>query len=180
MYLAANVVVEFNFLSPKLYLSLILCYCIFSPLLLHPIHPSSLICTHIPPLLSQCSLAPMVSVSIATHPPTPQRLLDLSPYNFLSLSCSAEIRVRSRLVPFNLIFEWQRSVGLSAPLEVLPPSTFTNKNVFGSTATSVLSINTTMSGNHTYLCRVVLYLSPAPDIIKQDSSQTITVYGELM
>lgn len=154
---------------------------LFHPSLTHhtPTHtPHIHTHTHpIPRLLSPPPSAPTISIDVAAPAPSPQRLLDIAPFNLLSLSCSTDIRVTGTAAEFNMMFEWRRSVGASASLD-LPPHTFTNQIAFGSMATSVLSINTTQSGNHTYVCRVILDVIPTLDNITKERSQIVSVYGE--
>ena len=47
------------------------------------------------------------------------------------------------------------------------------------TSTSMLMVNTTRSGSHSYTCRAELVVAPAPEIINEQNETTISVAGEL-
>ena len=117
----------------------------------------------------------MIDMEIVESTPLP-RLLDSAPYNQLSLSCAAMMRVRVSPVVFNVTFSWWQSM-VGGPLQAVPPEEFTNSS-YGSTVTSQLSVNVSAAGTHTYRCRVSLDLRPAPDNKSKEIERNITVYGE--
>ena len=47
------------------------------------------------------------------------------------------------------------------------------------TSMSMLMVNTTMSGSHSYSCRADLVVAPAPENINEQNETTISVAGEL-
>ena len=47
------------------------------------------------------------------------------------------------------------------------------------TSMSMLMVNTTMSGSHSYTCRAELVVAPAPDNINEQNETTISIAGEL-
>ena len=47
------------------------------------------------------------------------------------------------------------------------------------TSMSMLMVNTTMSGSHSYTCRAALVVAPAPEIINEQNETTISIAGEL-
>ena len=114
-------------------------------------------------------------MALLPPPPSPQRILDIAPFNMISLNCSVNVTVRAELVPLDLVFQWQGSVGPSAPLQDLANDSFTVSNL---EASSVLSVSADESGSHHYLCRVTLNVSPAPDNLTESIMQSIMVYGE--
>ena len=46
------------------------------------------------------------------------------------------------------------------------------------TSMSMLMVNTTMSGSHSYTCRADLVVSPAPENITEQNETTISIAGE--
>ena len=47
------------------------------------------------------------------------------------------------------------------------------------TSMSVLVVNSTVSGSHSYSCRAELVVAPAPDMITAQNQTTINIVGEL-
>jgi hypothetical protein len=47
------------------------------------------------------------------------------------------------------------------------------------TSMSVLMVNTTVSGSHSYACTAELVVAPAPDSISEQDMTTISIIGEL-
>ena len=105
------------------------------------------------------------------------RFLDtVEPYNSLSLTCSATVMIRDDPALLNFEFSWLRSVN-SGPQEELTSDLYTNSRVFGSAETNILTVRTEQPGNHMYTCRVNLDVSPAPDVITDESSTSLNVIG---
>ena len=124
--------------------------------------------------LSNC-IGPTINISLVPVYPVTDHYLDIAPYNSLSFNCSAVITVRDTPVNPNRIFSWQRTIGGSS--SDISTEFFTGS--YSSTSeSSVLSINATEAGIHTYTCTVTLDVSPAPDIITRNSSQTQTIFGK--
>ena len=103
------------------------------------------------------------------------RCLDVAPYNSLSFICSAIITVRGTPVNLNRVFSWQHTIeGSSANIS----AEFFTGSQSSTSGSSILSINATEAGIHTYTCIVTLDVSPAPDIITNSSSQDIAIAGK--
>ena len=51
-------------------------------------------------------------------------------------------------------------------------------DLFGATSMSMLVINTTVSGSHSYTCRAELVVAPAPDDITQQDQTNVSIIGE--
>ena len=47
------------------------------------------------------------------------------------------------------------------------------------TSMSMLMVNTTVSGSHSYTCRAKLVVAPAPDNITAENQTMISIVGEL-
>ena len=57
--------------------------------------------------------------------------------------------------------------------------TIMEDDLLQATSMSMLVVNTTMSGSHSYTCRAKLVVAPAPEIINEQNETTISVAGEL-
>ena len=115
------------------------------------------------------------TINISLNATTIVRRLDVAPYNSLSFICSAVITFRGTPVNFNRVFSWQRTIeGSSANIS----AEFFTGSQSSTSGSSVLSINATEAGIHTYTCIVTLDVSPAPDIITNSSSQDVTIAGK--
>ena len=103
------------------------------------------------------------------------RYLDIAPYNSLSFNCSVVITAEETPVNLNRVFGWQRTIeGSSSNIS----AEFFTGSQSSTSGSSVLSINATEAGIHTYTCTVTLDVSPAPDIITSNSSQTQSIIGK--
>ena len=52
-------------------------------------------------------------------------------------------------------------------------------NLSGAMSMSMLMVNTTVSGSHSYSCRAELVVAPAPDSITAQNQTIINIVGEL-
>ena len=91
----------------------------------------------------------------------PASLLDFSPYNNLSLTCTADAATTRGPAPVYMNFDWSRVLGV---LGVTPPynistNSFTNSRQFGDSVSSTLTLYPAEVGNHTYFCIVQLDVS---------------------
>lgn len=118
---------------------------------------------------------PMINIDVTSMD---DRYLDIAPYNSLSLTCMASLTVRGRGVNLNMVFSWQYDNGTSP--YVIPTKFFTGSHQFDSRGISILSLNSTEVGDHTYTCLVSLDVSPATDIINNSESRTITIIGKFI
>ena len=103
------------------------------------------------------------------------RRLDVAPYNSLSFICSAIITAGSTPVNLNRVFSWMRTIGGSSSNISAEFFTGSQSSTSGS---SVLTINATEAGIHTYTCTVTLDVSPARDIITNSSPQDVIIGGK--
>ena len=87
-----------------------------------------------------------------------KHLLEISPYNILNLTCTADAATTRGPAPVYVTFSWLHAIGLSPPSS-LPASSFTNGRGFGSTVSSTLTLLINESGNHTYFCEARLDVS---------------------
>ena len=118
------------------------------------------------------SIGPMIDISLNAC--LSEHYFDVSPYNNLSFICSANITVNGTPVNLHRVFGWQHTMeGSSSNI----PSEFFTGSQSSISGSSILSINATEAGIHTYTCTVTLDVSPAPDIITNTSSLNITING---
>ena len=115
----------------------------------------------------------------------PPRILDISPFNGFPLTCMATSRVAGEATAIRKQITWTRSVN-DGPPEQLTDGTNVDSvvmvmedSLFGATSMSMLMVNTTMSGSHSYTCRAELVVAPAPDSISTQTQTTINIVGEL-
>ena len=123
------------------------------------------------------SIEPTIDISLVPVYPVADRYLDIAPYNSLSFNCSAMITVPGISVNLHRIFSWQRTI--EGSLSNISSELFTGSQS-STIGSSILSINATEAGIHTYTCTVTLDVSPAPDIISSNSSRTRTIIGKFM
>ena len=101
------------------------------------------------------------------------RVLDVSPYNSFTLTCSASSLVNGVFLALRKSVQWMRSIDSSSLVEISSATngvTVTNSNLDQATSTSEITVTTTTAGQHLYMCRVSLDVSPATDnISKQDN-----------
>ena len=114
----------------------------------------------------------MINISLDPVYPVADRYLDIAPYNSFSFNCSAMITVQDTLINLQNFFSWQRTIGGSSSNISTEFFTGSQSSTSGS---SVLSINATEAGIHTYTCIVTL---DVPDIITSNSSRTRTIFGK--
>ncbi len=104
------------------------------------------------------------------------RLLDIPPYNSLTLTCTSTVTVRSDPVPIAMEIVWLQAINSSSPTPI-PAEAFTNSGQVG-TGSSILTLDTTQQGDHTYSCQVILNVSPATDMLNRTESVTVQVAGQ--
>ena len=126
----------------------------------------------------------MLDISI-DHTGVFSRILDVSPFNGFPLTCMSTSRVAGVATAIRKRITWMRSVD-GGPLEQLTDGANVDSvvmvmedDLFGATSTSMLMVNTTMSGSHSYTCRAELVVAPAPDSISTQNLTTINIVGEL-
>ena len=114
------------------------------------------------------------------------RILDLSPFNGFTLACMATSSVAGRPTPIRKRISWMRSVDGGSPQQLTNGAanvdsvvTVTEVDLLEATSMSVLSVNTTMSGSHSYSCTAQLVVSPAPDSITGQDQTIVNIVGEL-
>ena len=114
------------------------------------------------------------------------QILDLSPFNGFTLTCMATSSVAGTLTPIKKRITWMRSVDGGSPQQLTNGAanvdsvvTVTEDNLLRATSMSMLSVNTTMSGSHSYTCTAQLVVSPAPDSITGQDQTTVSIVGEL-
>ena len=103
----------------------------------------------------------------------PASLLDFSPYNNLSLTCTADAATTRGPAPVYMNFDWSRVVGVTPPYNISTNS-FTNSRQFGDSVSSTLTLYPDEVGNHTYFCIVQLDVS---DVSGMDMT-TVEVIGQ--
>ena len=119
------------------------------------------------------SIGPIIGISL--NATMFDRRLDVAPCNSLSFICSAVITVRGTPVNLHRVFSWQHTIeGSSSNIS----AKFFTGSQSSTSGSSLLSINATEAGIHTYTCTVTLDVSPAPDIIINTSSQDIIITGK--
>ena len=137
-------------------------------------------------IITQCVFAhsvPTLEVSI-NRAGVSLRILDVSPFNGFPLTCVATSTVAGIPVSTRKRITWMRSIdgGPSEPLtngaNVDSVVMVMEDNLLQATSMSMLMVNTTMSGSHSYTCRAELVVAPAPEIINEQTETTISVAGE--
>jgi hypothetical protein len=117
----------------------------------------------------------------------PLRILDISPFNGFSLTCTASSRVTGIEIPppIRKRIIWMRSVD-GGPPETLTDGASVDSvvmvmedDLLQATSMSMLMVNTTVSGSHSYTCTAELVVAPAPDNISEQDMTTISIVGEL-
>ena len=120
---------------------------------------------------------PTISVSLSA---ITTRVLDISPYNTFTLTCTATSHVSGTDRAILKSFTWTRKIG-SGAIEMITDSTngvtITGSNLDQATSTSTLQMTTTTPGEHVYTCSSSLVVSPAMDNIAGEAQQTVYVEG---
>ena len=117
-----------------------------------------------------------ISVDVTIMVDTLTRVLDIAPYNNVSLTCVSSITVNTERTPFNVTFAWFRTVNGRTMEQLIPQ--FASRG-YGSTVMNKLSVSAQEAGTHNYICRVTLDLKPAPDQRTEQNNVVVTVNGEL-
>ena len=127
---------------------------------------------------------PTLAVSI-DRTSVSSRILDISPFNGFSLTCTVTSRVGGAQTPISKRITWMRSVD-GRPAQDLTDGANVDSvvmvmedDLFGGTSMSMLVINTTVSGSHSYTCRAELVVAPAPDDITQQDQTNVGIIGKL-
>ena len=121
------------------------------------------------------SIGPTINISLDPVYPVADHYLNIAPYNYFSFNCSVVITVLDTPLNLNRVFSWQRTIeGSSSNIS----AEFFTGSQSSSSGSSVLSMNATEAGIHTYTCTITLDVSPAPDIITNSSSLHITITGK--
>ena len=116
----------------------------------------------------------------------PARILDVPSFNGFILTCIATSKVAGVATPIGKQITWTRSVNggslqqLSDGASVDSVVMVMKDNLLQARSTSMLTVNTTMNGSHSYTCRADLVVTPAPDNITAQSQVTISIVGELL
>ena len=115
----------------------------------------------------------------------PTRVLDISPYNGFSLTCSATSRVVRNPTAITKAFSWTRSIdgardGVPVVMDDNNYVVIMESGLVEAEATSVLMVNTSLSGSHVYTCSARLVVVPATDDIQEQDMETIMVQGKLL
>ena len=108
------------------------------------------------------------------------RVLDVSPYNTFSLTCTAASRVNGVARALTKTVQWMRSIDSSEAVELSSSTsgvTISSSNLDQHTSTSTITVNADTAGDHAYTCRVSLDVSPATDDINGQDSTNIDVQG---
>ena len=128
---------------------------------------------------------PTLDVSI-DRADVPARIIDASPFNGFTLICMATSKVAGMATAIRKQMTWTRSLNGGALVQLTDGANIGNEVVMvmeddlvQATSMSVLMVNTTMSGSHSYTCRAELVVAPAPDDINAQNQTTVTVVGEL-
>ena len=129
--------------------------------------------------------APTLDVSIdrtGVH----ARIIDAPSFNGFTLICMATSKVAGWATVIRKHITWTRSVNGGASVQLTDGTNIENGRVMvmeddllQATSMSVLMVNTTMSGSHSYTCRAELVVAPAPDNINAQNQTTVTIVGEL-
>ena len=114
----------------------------------------------------------------------PSRIIDLPGFNGFMLTCTASSQVMGVPKAINKTIIWMRSVD-GGPAETVSEVADMNHIVMISedglqraVSTSVLVVNTTVSGRHLYACEAKLIVTPALDDIRAQSQTNVTIVGE--
>ena len=128
---------------------------------------------------------PTLDVSI-DRADVPARIIDASPFNGFTLICMATSKVAGMATAIRKQITWTRSLNGGASVQMTDGANIGNEivmvmedDLLEATSMSVLMVNTTMSGSHSYTCRAELVVAPAPDDINAQNQTTVTVVGEL-
>ena len=108
------------------------------------------------------------------------RVLDVSPYNTFSLTCTAAGRVNGVARALTKTIQWMRSIDSSEAVELSSSTsgvTISRSNLDQPTSTTTITVNADTAGDHTYTCRVSLDVSPATDDINGQDSTNIDIQG---
>ena len=108
------------------------------------------------------------------------RVLDVSPYNTFSLTCTVTSRVNGAATPLTKTVQWMRSIDSSEAVELsssISGVTISRSDLDQPTSTSTISVDADTAGDHAYTCRVSLDVSPATDDINGQDSTNIDVQG---
>ena len=108
------------------------------------------------------------------------RVLDVSPYNTFSLTCTATSHVNGAATPLTKTIQWMRSIDSSQVVELSSSTsevTISSSNLDQHTSTSTITVDADTAGDHAYTCRVSLDVSPATDDINGQDSTNIAVQG---
>ena len=111
------------------------------------------------------------------------RVLDVSPYNTFSLTCTSTSRVNGVATPLTKTVQWMRSIDSSEAVQLSSSTsevTISSSNLDQVNSTSTITVNADTAGDHTYTCRVSLDVSPATDDINGQDSTNIDVQGTCM
>ena len=115
----------------------------------------------------------------------PSRILDISPFNGFLLTCTATSRVAGVATAIRKRITWTRSVNDGPPEQLTDGANVDSvvmvmeDNLLRATSMSMLMVNTTVSGHHSYSCAAELVVAPAPDSITAQNQTTIIIVGEL-
>ena len=127
---------------------------------------------------------PTLDVSI-DRTGVPARIIDTSPFNGFALICMATSKVAGVATAIRKRITWKRSVNGGVSEELTDGASIDSvvmvieDSLFEARSMSLLLVNTTVSGNHSYTCRAELVVAPAPDDINAQNQTTITIVGEL-
>ena len=97
----------------------------------------------------------------------------------------ATSNVAGTLAPIRKRITWMRSVDGGPPQQLTDGTnvdsvvTMMEGDLLDATSMSMLMVNTTMSGSHSYTCTVQLVVTPAPDSIIGQDQTTVSIVGEL-
>ena len=108
------------------------------------------------------------------------RILDVSPYNTFSLTCTSTSRVNGIARALTKTVQWMRSIDSSQVLELSSSTsefTISSSNLDQVNSTSTITVNADTAGDHTYTCLVSLDVSLATDDINGQDSTNIDVQG---
>ena len=127
---------------------------------------------------------PTLDVSIE-RADVPARIIDVPSFNGFTLICMATSNVAGMATAIRKRITWTRSVNGGVSEELTDGASVDSvvmvmeDSSFEATSMSMLMVNTTVSGNHSYTCRAELVVAPAPDDINAQDQTTVTVVGEL-
>ena len=128
--------------------------------------------------MSSVYVDPTLSVNL---PAIVTRVLDISPYNTFTLTCTATSSFSGIDRAILKSFTWTSRIDSGAN-EMISSSTngvtITDSDLDQATSTSTLQMTTTTAGEHMYTCSSSLVVSPAMDDITGSAQQTVTVVGQ--